>query len=208
MKQSDERHYLEIALAFLTGILKFLIVDVLDIRILFIIIAILGWSGYIFFRIKKDKSILVKWGFTTKNLKQSFIYSTLFAAIAITGFVIYGMSTGQLIVSWTLIPVLLLYPIWGIIQHFLTMSMVAGNLGALSHPRFSNFSIIIITSILFGFVHYPNPLLMIGTFILAIFYTIIFLKTRNVWPLGLYHGWIGGFFYYFVLGIDIWKDTF
>jgi hypothetical protein len=34
----------------------------------------------------------------------------------------------------------------------------------------------------------------------------IFLRWRNVWPLGICHGWLGVLFYFWVLGRDPWLE--
>lgn len=61
---------------------------------------------------------------------------------------------------------------------------------------------------LFGGVHYPSGWLMLGTFVLALFYGWIYLRERNVYVLGIFHGWLGGLFYYTVLDRDPFLETF
>ena len=58
----------------------------------------------------------------------------------------------------------------------------------------------------FSSVHLPNWELTAGTFGLGFAYTPLYL--RNLWPLGLYHGWLGVFFYFWVLGDNPWKNMF
>jgi hypothetical protein len=43
---------------------------------------------------------------------------------------------------------------------------------------------------------------MIGTFFLAMFYGFIYSREKNIYALGLFHGWLGGLFYYTVVGRD------
>lgn len=61
---------------------------------------------------------------------------------------------------------------------------------------------------MFAGVHYPFWWLIAATFILAIFYGYIYLKERNVYVLWLFHGWLGGIFYYTVMDSDPFLDTF
>jgi membrane protease YdiL (CAAX protease family) len=103
---------------------------------------------------------------------------------------------------------LLLYPVWGVIQQFLIVGLVAGNLSDYGGSPLGRAGIVFVTAVLFSAVHFPVLLLVAGTFLLATVYTVVYLQTRNLWVLGLYHGWLGGFFYFFVLGRDPWKEVF
>ena len=49
---------------------------------------------------------------------------------------------------------------------------------------------------------------MMGTFILALLYTIVYLRERNLFALGLFHGWLGALFYYTVVGRDPFMEVF
>lgn len=111
-------------------------------------------------------------------------------------------------ISWHIIPILILYPIWGIIQQFIVVGLITGNLKDLKGKRLNDFLIIIITAIIFSSVHYPDYWLIIGTFILAIVYSKIYLTKRNLFVLGLLHGWLGDFFYYTVVNRDPFIEIF
>ncbi|MFO7445149.1 MAG: CPBP family intramembrane glutamic endopeptidase, partial [Ignavibacteriaceae bacterium] len=81
-----------------------------------------------------------------------------------------------------------------------------GNLKDFEARNINNIAIIFFTSLLFSIIHYPSFLLIIATFIMALFYSIIFLRKRNIIPLGIFHGILGGLFYYFVLNRDPWLE--
>jgi hypothetical protein len=49
---------------------------------------------------------------------------------------------------------------------------------------------------------------MIATFFLAAVYGWVYWKERNLYVLGLFHGWLGGIFYYTVLGRDPFVEVF
>lgn len=51
---SDEVRVLEIIAVIATGIGKFIFMDYLNWRLPFVLIAILSWSSYVFYRFKKD----------------------------------------------------------------------------------------------------------------------------------------------------------
>ena len=130
-----------------------------------------------------------------------------FALIAVLACIITGYARNTLNVTWHIIPILLIYPIWGTIQQFLCVGLVAGNLQDMKNPWQKNI-IILATATLFGVVHYPDRWLMAGTFILAVLYSSIYLRTCNVFALGLFHGWLGAFFYYSVVGRDPFIEVF
>jgi uncharacterized protein len=41
---------------------------------------------------------------------------------------------------------------------------------------------------------------------MALIYTMLYIKFRNLWVLGIFHGWLGCFFYFFVLHRDSWLE--
>ena len=50
--------------------------------------------------------------------------------------------------------------------------------------------------------------LVAATGLLGAVFALIYMRWRNLWPLGLYHGWLGVFYYYWILGRDPWAETF
>ena len=208
MPISNKRRILEICAVILTAIGKFIFMDFLNWRFLFVVVSILLWSTYIFNRSKKQKGILKYWGFRTDNFKTVLKKVFPFGIISIIAFLNIGFIQGTINLTWHLIPILIAYPIWGTIQQFLLISLVAGNLQDLKLKEIRSSVIILFSAMLFSIVHYPIGWLMIGTFILAIFYGYIYLKNRNLYVLGLFHGWLGGLFYYTVLNTDPFLQTF
>jgi len=47
-----------------------------------------------------------------------------------------------------------------------------------------------------------------GTFVLGLIYTPLYLQFHQLYPLGLLHGWLGVFFYFWVLRKDPWSEMF
>lgn len=97
---------------------------------------------------------------------------------------------------------------WGVIQQFLVIGLVAGNLQDLKEYKLNEFAIIFLTATLFGLVHYPYYWLIAGTFVLALVYGFIYLRARNVYVMGLFHGWLGGLFFYTVVDRDPFAEVF
>jgi len=205
---SDKVRLLEIIAVAATGVGKFVFMDFLNWRLPFVIFAIVTWTVYVYYRYKKDKLVLKDWGFRLDNFKVVFKSIMPFVVVSIISFLIIGYFQGTLNLSWHIIPLLITYPIWGTIQQFLTIGLVAGNLNTLNFVKLNKITVILITAVLFSLVHYPSNWLMIGTFILAICYGYLYLKSKNLYVLGLFHGWLGALFYYTVVNQDPFADVF
>lgn len=205
---SDRRRIAEIFSVFLTGAGKFFFMDWLQWKLPFIVFAIVAWSIYVFIRHKQDSGILKYWGFRIDTFNQVLKLVAPFGVISVISFVAIGFYLGRLNFTWHIVPILLLYPIWGIVQQFLVIGIVAGNLKDLHQRKFPSVVIILITAFLFGILHYPFYWLMLGTFILALFYGYVYLRARNVYVMGIFHGWLGGLFFYTVVGRDPFAEVF
>ncbi len=205
---SDRRRILEILAVALTAIGKFIFMDYLDFRFAYVVFAISIWTLYVFNRYKKEKNILKYWGFRTDNFKKVCKLMLPFGLVSIIIFLALGYSQKTINVTWHILPLLITYPIWGAIQQFLTISLIAGNLKDMKSLSLNKFLIVLITAILFSLVHYPSVWLMIGTFVLALFYGILYLKEKNVFAMGVFHGWLGALFYYTVVNRDPFEEVF
>lgn len=128
--------------------------------------------------------------------------------LSVIAFFAIGFYQNTINITWHIIPILILYPIWGVIQQFLLIALMVGNMGDLKGKHLNNWAIILFSALLFSSIHYPFIWLMIGTFFLAIFYGFIYLREKNIYALGLFHGWLGGLFYYTVVGRDPFLEMF
>ncbi|HEX6169666.1 MAG TPA: CPBP family intramembrane glutamic endopeptidase [Chitinophagaceae bacterium] len=205
---SNKRRVLEISAVILTAIGKFIFMDNLNWRFPFVTVAIISWVSYIIYSKSKQPGITKYWGFRTDNFKTVLKKVLPFGLMAVVTFFSVGFYKGTLNISWHIIPILILYPIWGTIQQFLLIALTAGNLQDMKGQKLNKEIIILLSAILFGAIHYPFVWLMIATFILAIFYGWIYLSQRNLYVLGLFHGWLGGIFYYTVLERDPFMEMF
>ena len=205
---SDKIRILEILAVLFTAIGKFIFMDFLDWRLPFVVFAIVTWCIYIIYRYKREKNILKYWGFRTDNFKKVFKLMLPFGVISIISFIAIGYYQNTINITWHILPLLITYPIWGCIQQFITIALIAGNLKDLKRRKLSNLSIIFITAILFSVVHFPSIWLMIGTFLLALFYGYIYLKIKNIYVMGVFHGWLGAMFYYTVVNRDPFQEVF
>ena len=198
----------EIFAVVLTAIGKLVFMDFLKWRLLFITTAIIFWGGYVIYQSRKNPGITKYWGFRSDNFMKVVRTILPFGAASVAVFICIGFYQDTINITWHIIPILILYPIWGIIQQFLLIALTAGNLYDFKNSKIPKSIIIVITAILFGLIHYPFVWLIVGTFIIAIFYGVIYLKQRNIFALGIFHGWLGGLFFYTVENRDPFIETF
>jgi membrane protease YdiL (CAAX protease family) len=205
---SDTTRKYEIGAVLLTGMGKLFFMDFLNWRLPFIIFAIIAWTAYVIYRNRHVDGILKYWGFRKDNFREVTLKLLPFGIMAVISFFVIGYLQDTIIISWHIIPILILYPIWGAIQQFLVIALVAGNLQDLKNNRLHSFSVILLTAVLFGLIHYPYYWLIAGTFILALIYGFVYLKARNLYVMGLFHGWLGGLFFYTVVNRDTFEEVF
>jgi len=175
---SDRRRIIEIVAVVLTAIGKFVFMDTLNWRLPYVVFAITCWLTYILYRAKQDKNSLKYYGFRVDNFKETLKLMLPFGVVAIVSFFIIGYLQGSIHLTWHIIPLLITYPIWGVIQQFLTIGLIAGNLNDLKSVRLNKV------------------------------YGYLYLRVKNVYAMGLFHGWLGALFYYTVLGLDPFQDIF
>ena len=192
----------------LTAAGKFVFMDYLNWRFAFAAAVIVAWSIYIIFRYRNEKEILKYWGFRTDNFTLVVRKILPIGVLSVIAFFAIGFYQNTINITWHIIPILILYPIWGVIQELLLIALMVGNMRDLKGKHLNNWAIILFSAILFSSIHYPFVWLMIGTFVLAIFYGFIYLREKNIYALGLFHGWLGGLFYYTVVGRDPFLEMF
>lgn len=206
LKTSNNTRLLEVIAVITTGIAKFIFVDILIQKFWFILVACLFWISYVIYRMSGTKGIAQYWGFRKAGFKESLTIILPISILSLIVFISYGLFTNKLIFNWHILPILLLYPIWGSIQQFLVIGLIARNLKDYQGKTVPEWLIILIAAITFSAVHYPSIYLLIGTFFLALLYGYVYLKYGNLWILGIFHGWLGCFFYFFVLERDAWME--
>ncbi|MHC4341324.1 MAG: CPBP family glutamic-type intramembrane protease [Planctomycetota bacterium] len=193
---------LEVAAVVATGVLHLLVSNVLGLLGPFIATALLGWGTYAVVRVRRDRSILKEWGFRCGNLRPTFVATSLFAIVSLLVMAAIGHSRGTLTLHWHILLLLVAYPLWGLVQQFLVQALVARNLQGARPPFSSTWFIVPFCALLFGLVHIPDPTLVLATLSLGLVFTPIYLRWRNLWPLGLFHGWLGALCYFWVIGRD------
>jgi hypothetical protein len=209
MSQSYYSHvskWLEVLAVMMTGVLH-LVFKSFGAKGLFIALAGVIWVGYIIWRVRQDSSLWGKWGFQTKNLSAAFFWPTVIFVVGVSMMAWYGLTNDRVLWQDHILFLLLLYPLWGLLQQFLVQALGVANLMTL-FPKQGWRVAMPVGIVLFAIIHFPNGLLMIATGLMAGLFIPCYLRDRNIWPLGLYHGWLGTFFYLWVLGKDPWVSVF
>ncbi len=63
------------------------------------------------------------------------------------------------------------------------------------------------SAVLFGLIHIYDWRLAVATFLFELAAIPLYLRYRNLWPLGILQGWLGVLFYLWVLHEDLWMET-
>lgn len=203
---TDKRRWFEIISVVLTGVLKYVLMDWLELRVFYIFSACLFWTLYILKRYRANGDILRDWGFRKSGFKKTVFLCLPFTVVALIGIFGYEIFYNNGFLKWNLIPVLALYPLWGIIQQFLMISLIAGNLRSVSSLDMGENQVVLLVSLLFSIAHYPDLLLMVFTFVMELFFISAYFRYQNIWALGILHGWLGGLFLYLVMHRDLWRE--
>ena len=192
----------------MTAVLKFIFMDWLHWNVFYITGIVLFWMVYILYRVKSNREALILWGFKKEHFRQSMLYLSPLIFITGIGSVLYSSMNASLSFSWSFMLILLLYPLWGLIQQFMMLGIISQNLANATEGKMNRYLIIFLVSALFSMVHFPSFFLMIFTFFLEVVFITVYLKWRNLWAIGIAHGWIGTFILYYVLHRNLWSELF
>lgn len=201
-------HKIELTAVLITGVLKFIFMDWFQWRVFYIAGICLLWITYIYYRLSRDRDILKHWGFKKEKFRQSLVILMPVVFLSVIFSILYGHFNRSLFFTWQIIPVLLLYPAWGILQQYLMLGIISNDLMEISEARVSRYLIAFIVSALFALIHYPSLMLMAFTFFMEAIFIVVYLKWRNLWAIGIAHGWIATFLLYYVLERDLWSELF
>jgi uncharacterized protein len=170
--------------------------------------ACLFWAAFVVLRARQDPGVFRDWGFRADNLlRASLVPAGLFVVIA-TAFAVHAHLQGHFRFPLHALPLFLLYPVWGLVQQFLALGIVVSNLERVAWLSRRPLLVVLLAAALFGAVHADDLRLAAGTFALELVLVPLYLRSRNLWPLGVLHGWVGGLFYLWVLNRDLWAENF
>ena len=168
----------------------------------------LFWVGFIVLRARGDRDVFRRWGFRADNLTAASLPPALLFPACAAGLAALAWRLGTLRFPLHALPLFLVYPVWGLVQQFLVLAVVASNLERLDGLRGRPALLVLVVSAGFGLVHALNFRLVAATFLLELLIVPLYLKHRNLWPLAVLHGWLGGLFYLWVEDRDLWVERF
>jgi hypothetical protein len=175
---------------------------------LFIAGACLFWTAYVVVRARQNGDVFHDWGFRIDTLGPATARAAVVLAVTAAGLGSYAAWAGTLRFPLHALVLLLVYPVWGVTQQFLALAIVVGNLQRLPWLGRHRLLLVLTGATLFGAVHLYDVRLAAGTFALELVAIPLYLRYRNLWPLGVLHGWLGALFYLWVLNQDLWVQAF
>ena len=203
VRRLTARQLAEIGAVVLTGAGQFAATS-LDASSVYIPVVMASWGGYIGYRTATEPGFLRDAGFSGQNAGRAWRDATLFSLGAVGGMALIGASRGTLDTDGLLVPMLILYPAWGLTQQFLVQSMLTRNLAAAGLPPAV---VTPLAAAAFGGVHAPNWDLTAATTFAGAAFTHLYLRDGTLWPLGVYHGALGAFVYVWVLDRQSWSEV-
>ncbi|AYV78558.1 MAG: hypothetical protein Edafosvirus18_7 [Edafosvirus sp.] len=162
-------------------------------------------GSYIMYMEENTTGILKKWGFRTDNIVEASIIPGIICCIFSILIIAFNFFMRFPTPSFHMIFLLIVYPLYGIMQQFLVQSLVIGNIIALYFPysyKKHIKGITLITAMMFAILYANNIISMIANFILALILTPSHLKYQNLLPLAICQSILCVFFYYFILNQD------
>jgi uncharacterized protein len=178
-----------------TAVGRFIVKDNLEYKLIFMITAGICWFSYFLYTYRTDKLRFKNWGLSFHHFNMTFRELLPFLIVFIMLSVGLGYYLETSILSRSIIPALIVYPVWGILQQTMVLGLFTFNVKQI-FPDITDRTLIVLTALTFSLIHYPSKLLMPGTFIMALVYTFLYLRGRNLLVFGIFHGWMGAFFYY------------
>jgi membrane protease YdiL (CAAX protease family) len=196
----------EVVAVAVTGVLH-LVCKPLGLQGAYIVAAASAWIGFIVVTARLRPEVVRDWGFRRDNVAPAMRASTaVFVPVAVL-MVAIAWARGTLEIRPSLPLMLLLYPAWGLVQQFLVQALLVNNL-AKGPLRNRESWLIGAGGVLFSLVHVGNGLLMLATALVGAVFVWLYLRYRNLWPLGLFHGWLASLFYPWILERDKLTEIF
>jgi hypothetical protein len=188
----------EIAAVVATGAAFAILVQIVP-KLLVIVPCIAFWLTYVIVSAAREPSVLAEWGLRLDNLRESARLPALFVVASALGITAFRAIAGfRPLPGWAFV-MFAVYPLWSLFQQLFIQSLIARNLRLLGVRRGAT---VAITALLFGAVHLPDvplALLCVGA---GAFWTACYLRSPNLIPLALAHGWIGTLTYAWLLERD------
>ncbi len=197
---SRRQDVIELSAAIATAVIHVLPLERFYPEVMEIVVICIAWVGYLGYLLLKDRPRLAAMGFQREGLRPATFASLVVLGVASLGMAAYGLSQGTFRFNSNMLILLALYPAYGWVQQWLIQGVLARQLAT----RVPAWVTVVVTSAIFGSLHLPDMLATVGTFVLGLAVTPIYLRWRNVWPIGVIHAWLAIPLYFWVAGVDPW----
>ncbi len=165
----------------------------------FIVVTMAAAGAWLVWRVRREPALIARWGLDPTVGRGPLLRVLLpLGAVAVVGSAAVAVAAGRSLLVPYLWLSLLVYPVWGLVQQWLVQALVVDNLRVLT--GLSRGAACVLGGVGFGLLHVEHPLLVLATAGLGAVYVLLFQRWRNLWPLGVAHGWLGSVFYPWVLG--------
>jgi hypothetical protein len=159
--------------------------------------AALAWGAYLAVRWARDPSFGSAVGFRACGFAAAFRASAVFAGAGTAGLLALGAMLGRPLPPASFWVLAAVYPLWGIAQQFALQALITRNLRPLLGPVALRVAVV---AAMFALAHFPNYPLMFLSGLGGLGFTWIYERHRNLWAVGIAHGWLGAVAYYCALG--------
>ncbi len=154
------------------------------------------WIVVLAAHLRADRGALRGWGLRADTLGRAAVPALLVGVPLLAAMAGWGAAAGRFPPPRGFVLILLLYPVWGVVQQFLLEAILWSNLAA----RLPRGAAQPLAAALFALSHLPDWPLAALTFPFALLTIEHYRRWPNLWVLGVAQGLLGTFAYYFLLG--------
>ena len=130
-------------------------------------------------------------GFRVDNLAVAMRESVVWTMPFVLLFVGIGVWTNRIWLiplRWYAFRRYLRYSLWGLFQEYGLQAFFQNRIAILApNPLVRSF----LNGLIFMSFHFPNPALMVFTFLGGVVFSMLYARHRNLFPLGILHGFLG-----------------
>jgi hypothetical protein len=199
------RAVLEVAAILFAGSAFLVVENVLHAKLWFLVPCAIAGAAYVAERAIRDPGRIRAWGLRTDNLGPAALPCAIFLVAAVAALALYRLAAGWIGLPGGWPALLVLYPVWALVQQFAVQGLVARNLERLGAPRAAT---VAAAAVLFGLAHLPDWRLAAMCAGAGAVWTVFYLRRPNLFPLALTHAWLGMLVYAWVLERDPWGEMF
>jgi len=163
---------------------------------------------FVVFRASQDRTVFHHWGFRGDNLPAAIAPAIVVFVVGAAGLAAVGSYQGTFSLPGARPADVSDLRNLGLIQQFLMLGVLLNNLDCFPVLRQRRTILTLLMALIFALLHAGKQKLMVATFLLELALVPLYLRHRNLWPLGILHGWLGGLFYLWIENRDLWVERF